>query len=251
MTMTRASDGTDLAFEAGGDRDRPCLVLLHGAATDNRGNWKATGWWDALAGDFFLIGVDLRGHGASAPPSTAEGRRADRVATDVVEVMDAAGVERAALLGYSAGSGVALRVAGAAPGRVSCVAAGGSGVGAMAMAGLDAPAGPAVTRDALEKLTEYLGGITRGDGAAAASMIGAQVTEARATAVAATAPILFFVGRDDTAQGPFAAVALTEHYAAVTPGAERRVFDGDHLTVLTDAACRASVAGWLRERAAP
>ncbi len=245
MTLATTSDGIDLAFEVAGRSGGPCVVLLHGAAIDNHGNWKATGWWDALVDDFLVIGIDQRGHGASARPSTSAGWRADRFAADVVEVMDAAGVERAALLGYSAGSGVALRVASMVPHRVSCVASGGTGVGALAMAGLDAPLGADATRQALQRLTEYLRRIDKTNGVAAAAMIAAQVTETRATMVDAGAPILFWVGRDDTGQGPFAALSVTEHYAAATPGSERRVFDGDHLTVLNNEECRASVAGWL------
>lgn len=99
----KTEDGT-LNFEVSGTG--PPLVLVHGVGADLR-SWD--GVCDALERDFTLIRPDLRGHGRSAPiepPWSIE-----RFAGDVVAVMDAAGVGRAHLAGFSLGGLIAQKLA--------------------------------------------------------------------------------------------------------------------------------------------
>jgi pimeloyl-ACP methyl ester carboxylesterase len=69
------------------------------------------------AAGYRVIALDLPGFG-EAPPPTVE----DAPWSDVLETMDGLGVERAALVGNSFGGAVALRVAAAAPDRVTALA---------------------------------------------------------------------------------------------------------------------------------
>jgi pimeloyl-ACP methyl ester carboxylesterase len=95
--------------------DGPALLLLHAGIADRR-------MWDehleplAVAGHR-AVAVDLPGFGEAVAGL-------DPVAhwEDVVETMDALGIERAALVGNSFGAAVALRVAALHPQRVSSLA---------------------------------------------------------------------------------------------------------------------------------
>ncbi len=93
----------------------PTLILLH-AGVGDRTMWREHLGPFAAAG-FWVIAVDLPGFG-DAPPPTGE----DAPWADVLETMDALGVDRAALVGNSFGGAVALRVAAVAPDRVTALA---------------------------------------------------------------------------------------------------------------------------------
>jgi esterase len=90
----------------------PPVVLLHGlfGAARNFGVVQR-----ALAQLFRVIGMDARNHGAS-PHAT--GMRYATLAADVLETMDALGVQRAAVIGHSMGGKTAMNLAVMAPERV-------------------------------------------------------------------------------------------------------------------------------------
>jgi pimeloyl-ACP methyl ester carboxylesterase len=89
------------------------VVLIHAGICDS-GMWDPQ--WRSLAGSHRLLRLDLRGFGRSPlPPEPYSNAR------DVLDVMDAAGIERAAVIGASLGGSVALEVAVAAPERVSAL----------------------------------------------------------------------------------------------------------------------------------
>jgi pimeloyl-ACP methyl ester carboxylesterase len=92
----------------------PAVVLLHAGVADR------TMWCDHLAalaaGGRRAVAPDLPGFGET-PPAAHDG-----VWLDVLETMDALGVDRAALVGNSFGAAVALRVAVTAPDRVTSLA---------------------------------------------------------------------------------------------------------------------------------
>jgi pimeloyl-ACP methyl ester carboxylesterase len=90
------------AFDAG----RPTVVMIHGVLNDHsvwilQSRWLANHGWNVLA-------VDLPGHCRSGgdAPSTVE-----EAADFVAALLDAAGVQRAALVGHSWGSLIALEAA--------------------------------------------------------------------------------------------------------------------------------------------
>jgi pimeloyl-ACP methyl ester carboxylesterase len=91
----------------------PPVVLVHAGICDS-GVWDPQ--WRSLAGSHRLLRLDLRGFGRSPlPPQPYSNGR------DVLDVMDAAGIQRAILVGASLGGSVVLEVAVAAPERVSAL----------------------------------------------------------------------------------------------------------------------------------
>jgi 2-succinyl-6-hydroxy-2,4-cyclohexadiene-1-carboxylate synthase len=96
----------------------PPLVLLHGF-TGSGALWRAHA--AALAGRCRVIAPDLLGHGDSdAPPDPARYAMPWALA-DLAALLDALGVGRAALLGYSLGGRVALAFAVEHPARVAAL----------------------------------------------------------------------------------------------------------------------------------
>jgi pimeloyl-ACP methyl ester carboxylesterase len=91
------------------------LLLLHP-------NGLCAGFFDPLArrltDTYRVIGVDLRGHGGSDPPSSRAGLVFDAMAGDVVAVLDRLGVARCVALGESLGGGVGAIVDRFRPGLV-------------------------------------------------------------------------------------------------------------------------------------
>jgi pimeloyl-ACP methyl ester carboxylesterase len=121
-----ASDGVPLAFERIGE-GQP-VILVHGFGSSSQQNWKSTGWYGSLnEAGFMVVAVDCRGHGASGKPHDPVFYGHERMAEDVLTVMDAAGIARAPLVGYSMGGFIGLRVAAHHPGRVSQLAVCGVG----------------------------------------------------------------------------------------------------------------------------
>lgn len=118
------SDGTKLHYVEMG-QGIP-VVLIHGAGGSAVGNWFANGIAPRLAKTNRVIGIDMRAHGLSeaGPP----GGRA-KMASDVVEFMDAQGIAKAHIAGYSMGGGVTLTLLVEHPERFITAGFHGSGVG--------------------------------------------------------------------------------------------------------------------------
>ena len=96
------------------DATRPCVVFVHGALHDHS-VWTLLGRWFANHGHC-AIAVDLPGHGRSAGAPLAS---IETLADWLLALLSAAGVERAALVGHSMGSLIALEAAARAPERAS------------------------------------------------------------------------------------------------------------------------------------
>lgn len=111
---TAEVNGLTMYYEVHGDSGEP-LVLLHGAYMSIPTNWDAL--IPTLAATHQVIAVEMQAHGRSSDrdtPITYEG-----MADDVAALLDHLGVERAALFGYSMGSGVAFQIAVRHPDKVS------------------------------------------------------------------------------------------------------------------------------------
>jgi pimeloyl-ACP methyl ester carboxylesterase len=92
---------------------QPLIVFLHGAGMDHS-VWALQSRWFAHHGARVLA-ADFPGHGQSAGPALADiGALADWTA----RLIEAAGADRAALVGHSMGALVALETAARHPGRV-------------------------------------------------------------------------------------------------------------------------------------
>jgi pimeloyl-ACP methyl ester carboxylesterase len=114
----QAGDGTTLSGERGGESPggAPAVVLLHGLTATRR--YVVMGSRNLQRSGNDVIAYDARGHGASSP--AAEGDYSyGRLAADLADVLDAAGVERAVLAGASMGAQTAVRLTLEQPGRVA------------------------------------------------------------------------------------------------------------------------------------
>ena len=94
------------------DTALPCVVFVHGALHDHS-CWTLLARWAAHHGHGVLA-VDLPGHGRSDGPPLAD---VEALAGWLLAVLDAAGVQKATLVGHSMGSLIALEAAGQAPDR--------------------------------------------------------------------------------------------------------------------------------------
>jgi pimeloyl-ACP methyl ester carboxylesterase len=103
------------------------VVLLHGLACGKRM------WFHqvrALRSRFRVIAYDQRGHGQTDAPANATDYSAANLARDLIGVLDALKIERAAIVGFSLGGGPALALAASRPERVSRLVLADVGAGA-------------------------------------------------------------------------------------------------------------------------
>src|SRR3954469_1105624 len=108
-----ASDGVPIAYRVHGSAaSAPVVALVHSLGMDH-GFWNPVA--QRLGADATVIAIDARGHGRSGVGITPFS--AERMALDLREVLDEAGVDRAVVGGASMGGCVALQFAGSYPTR--------------------------------------------------------------------------------------------------------------------------------------
>jgi pimeloyl-ACP methyl ester carboxylesterase len=113
-------NGVDTYCYTGGktfDAAKPSIVFIHGVLNDHS-VWILQSRYLANHG-YNVLAIDLPGHGKSAgscPKSVEE------AATFVIALLDVAGINKAALVGHSWGSLIALHAASLAPARVTHLA---------------------------------------------------------------------------------------------------------------------------------
>ena len=130
MTEARnftTSDGLSLAYDIDDFTDpwqeAPTLLLLHAAMGSAR---RYFAWVPHLARHWRVVRLDLRGHGRSAVPPADRPLALDRLVADVAELLDHIGVERAHIVGNSAGGYLGQQLAMTRPDRVKSLALFGS-----------------------------------------------------------------------------------------------------------------------------
>ena len=113
-----SSDGVPIHYVIEGEGDP--VILLHGLGVNPDINFRRSGLIQALRQEFMVISMDHRGHGLSGKPhdEIAYGTEMPR---DVVRLMDHLGIERAAVVGYSLGGMVTLKLTTMYPERLVCV----------------------------------------------------------------------------------------------------------------------------------
>jgi pimeloyl-ACP methyl ester carboxylesterase len=259
MTLfATTKDGIRLAYESVGEgRD---IVLIHGFASSAAQNWRDTGWYKTLndAG-LRVTAMDCRGHGESDKPHRAEGYRHDQMADDVLAVMDAAGIGRAIVMGYSMGGFIAIHLAADHPDRVSKLVVGGVGESY-----IDPPdqlrdrvADPRVRADIVAALTtDEPWNITSARGRAfrafadqpgkdrlalAACMSAPTVNLPASDLAKVTLPVLVVCGENDDVTGKpdGLAAAFVNGHAVTVPGR-------DHMTAVGDKVYKQAVLEFLK-----
>lgn len=96
----------DVHYELVGPAGAPCVVFVHGLAASLE-VWQCQA--ERFGDDFRVLRYDLRSHGGSGH-SDAPCSRSD-LADDLVGLLDALDIDRAAVVGHSAGGAVALQAA--------------------------------------------------------------------------------------------------------------------------------------------
>ena len=110
-------EGAKIDCEQAGEG--PALVLLHGITATRR--YVVQGSRLLERGGRRVISYDARGHGESSPADDASAYDYRDLVADLLAVLDAAEVERAALVGNSMGAASAIAFALAYPERVSAL----------------------------------------------------------------------------------------------------------------------------------
>ncbi len=129
MPLIEIGTGATLHYEdrnpAGNDAP---VILIHGLLGTARGHLGHVIDWLSGCG-FRAVGLTLRGYGESLPkPRDFPDDFYRRDCDDLIAFMDALGIARAHLIGYSDGGEIVLIAAGTAPSRVaSCIAIGAIG----------------------------------------------------------------------------------------------------------------------------
>lgn len=120
------SGGVSLAYDDIGAG--PCVVLVHGFATNRNENWRRLGWYGAFERKGFrCVALDCRGHGESAKPLDPAAYAGAAMTADIFALMDHLKIARADLMGYSMGARLALGAALAKPDRFGNLVLGGVG----------------------------------------------------------------------------------------------------------------------------
>ena len=119
-----ASDGVEIHYIVEGRGDP--VVLLHGITGTAASNWGGAGIIARLAEEFQVIAVDQRGHGKSGKPHDPASY-GERMALDVVDLLDHLRLQQAHVVGYSMGGFITMKLIALAPDRLMSAVIGGAG----------------------------------------------------------------------------------------------------------------------------
>ena len=110
-------NGVPLHYE---DVGRGPVIFFHTGGGGDGTMWQSAGYLDALS-EYRCLLFDHRGHGRSGRPDDLRAHAIDEYVADVVAVLDAAGVEQCAMVGYSDGARLIYKFAARHSGRVSAI----------------------------------------------------------------------------------------------------------------------------------
>ncbi|MCK8516766.1 3-oxoadipate enol-lactonase [Methylonatrum kenyense] len=235
MQLLETAQGV-VHYRLDGAEDVPVMVMLNSLGTDLR-------IWDdlveRLTPSWRVLRYDLRGHGLT--PATPGPYSMELLASDLLALLDALGIDRFALCGLSIGGMIALQVAAHAQGRVTHLAlcdttmkmpepamwherarqARDEGLEAMADAAIERWFTPAVRRTPFAAGVRTMVARTSAEGyAACCEAIAAMDLELLAQKV--EAPTRVFVGEHD----PATPVAAADAICKAIPQAELTVMPG-------------------------
>src|SRR5262245_56388875 len=124
VTRSAMSRGHRISFEEAGSGT--AIVLIPGW-TMSAADWWDAGYLDHYATSRRVLAVDPLGNGLSDKPHGPEAYRWPEVAADIVAVLDATGIDRAVMWGYSRGSNLATVIGSEFAERVSGLILGAGG----------------------------------------------------------------------------------------------------------------------------
>src|SRR5262249_27434528 len=122
--QTFDSNGVKIAYFTQG-KGEP-VVLIHGWLSSAGINWALPGISGALAKDYQVIALDVRGHGLSDKPTKEEASGPELI-EDVVRLLDHLKIKKAHIVGYSMGGIIAGNFMAKYPDRVLSGTLGGMG----------------------------------------------------------------------------------------------------------------------------
>jgi len=103
------------------------VILIHGSGGTAL-NWMANGLGASLAKTNRVLAIDMRGHGQTVGPDGKRQQRTPNMDLDVLAFMDAMGIKRAHIGGFSMGGSITSQLMARAPERFITAHFGGSGV---------------------------------------------------------------------------------------------------------------------------
>ena len=252
-----AADGVRLGFERlafENQRSGEPVLLVHGFGSSREQNWKSTGWYGSLTeAGHAVLAMDCRGHGQSDKPHDEASYGHERMAEDVIAVMDAAGLGAVHLVGYSMGGFIGIRVLARFGQRLASLSLGGVGEHYLTGRNVSSEGSRQVIADAL--LTDDKSGITdpRGrmfrdfadqpgkDRFALAACMRAMTPALSAHSLAGLqAPVLVVCGEKDDISGPPGPLA-----DAFAHGVHATIPGRDHMSAVGDVRTRRAVLGFL------
>lgn len=245
-----APDGVRIAYESVGE-GAP-LLLIHGFASDRVQNWRAPGWYTALTGaGYRVVAMDCRGHGESDKLYDPARYAHDIMARDAIAVMDAAGLEAPAVMGYSMGGYLGMHLVMGHSARVSKLIIGGVGetyfsVAQFArdeiVAALEAPHRDHVTDPVGRQFRLFAEQGGKDMKALAACMRAERKSFTKAQLSDARQPVLVVCGETDTLTGRPGPLA-----AAFPNGRAVTVARRDHMTTVGDKLYKQAALDFLAE----
>jgi pimeloyl-ACP methyl ester carboxylesterase len=228
------------------------IVLIHGFASNKETNWVHPGWVATLTrAGRRVIALDNRGHGASTKLYDPAAYHTERMAGDVLALLDHLGVATADVMGYSMGARITAFCALMYPQRVRSAILGGLGLHLVEGVGLPESIAYALEAVSLDEVTDPSGRVfrqfaeqTRSDLAALAACIrGSRQVLTQDEVARIAAPVLIAVGTYDRVAGSAQALAT------LIPGA--RVLDipgRDHMLAVGDRVFKTGLLEFLAGR---
>lgn len=249
-----ANEGLHLAFLDEGPSNAPVVLCVHGFASNRNVNWIGPGWIDTLTkAGFRVLALDNRGHGESDKPHDPAAYTPQKMAGDVIALLDQLQLPYAHLFGYSMGARICAFAALDHPARVRRLILGGLGMGMVEGVGEWDPIAEALLAPSLDDVTHARGRMFRAfadqtgsDRIALAACIQTSRTLLTPEQMGTIrAPALIGVGTNDDIAGapePLAAMMADGRPFAI----ERR----DHMLAVGDRTFKTAVLEFLAEDAA-
>jgi pimeloyl-ACP methyl ester carboxylesterase len=229
------------------------VMLVHGFGASKEVNWVQPGWFSTLKGaGRRVIALDNRGHGQSSKLYDPSAYHTDRMAEDVLALLDHLDIQRADIMGYSMGARITAFLTLAHPERARCIVLGGLGIHLVDGVGLPESIAVALQAPSLADVTDKQGQMfrafadqTKSDRRALAACIrGSRNVLTREQAASIETPALIAVGTKDPIAGS------PEELAAVMPNAKALPIPSrDHMLAVGDKVFKAGVVQFLQENA--